>query len=74
MTDSQLPEKNYFEILNALMSDEMRTLLTDVTKSRTPQNNEDDWDSIELNQKFEEKVNLLFLMKSMENIWVCLDK
>ena len=71
LTDSQLPEKEFFfGILNTLMPDEMRTLLADATKIRAPQNSEDHGDLIELNQEFAEKVDLLFSIKSKKNVWV----
>ena len=75
LTDSQLPEKEFFfGILNTLMPDEMRTLLADATKSRAPQNSEDHGDLIELNQEFAEKVDLLFSMKSKEKYLGYLNK
>ena len=75
LTDSQLPEKEFFfGILNTLMSDEMRTLLADATKSRAPQNSEDHGDLIKLNQEFAKKVDLLFSMKSKEKCLGYLDK
>ena len=71
LKDSQLPEKEFFfGVLNTLMPDEMRMLLADATKSRAPQNSEDNGDLIELNQEFVEKVDLLFSMKSKEKCWV----